>query len=838
MTKGSRNSISMEFRKSLTRTLGSKLIRAVALSLLFIVSGVGASVLMSPAAATPNSAAPSAAAPAAAQPAITQAEANWEYPNGNAFGQDYNPQTQINSSDVQYLGLSWIYPLPSLPTSLDNVESLQTAGVGVDPLIVNGTAIVILQYDEVLGFNVANGDVLWTFQTPLSANETLASGAGSITAHAHDGSEEYTTGTFASGVSGPTFWFEGGNARAYAIDAVNGKEELNFSTYTGLNMVAGNSPDATYSTLPASNIVISEQTGILVSSMGNGGAPSTGRSYFAGWNLNTNPPSLKWVTYDTPPQPFSGVPLNPNFDTELIANMTGAETFFPGENGSTNGYTTPTEVAGGVLVNNNDDIVVNWKSLSATELNATLYNDWGYSDQSAQCQAITGGDSTGSTNAGWGGQWLLGSGQTAGMVFVNTNNKDPYAYPCTPGPDLWSASELAINDSTGQLIWGFQANAHDLWDYDCSWSQEMGNETINGVNTEVIFKTCKNGYLYELNAVTGNLIWAWSPPSNTVTPGAARCPVCYMWNPLNESQMNFDYPSALTNCAPTFTAACISGPQPPFLAWPSEIAGFEDEQAFDPATNQIYATSHLVPYYTGYVPANASTYSGFGGAGIVTLPCPTCGSIANNATVWDINAATGNAVWSYGAAPLSFQGFRGQTDVSGNIVYLTMSSGDVIMLNAQTGKLVRDYYLGAPMDVGVAIGASVSGQEFVLVPVGTCSLEAVSTCPGSTPGDIIALTLTTPPPSTASTTTVTSTTTSVSTAVSTTTATASGQTVTVTTGANGQTTTVTMSGATQTVTSTTTSSSNNAALYGVAAVAVIFIIATGYLAMRGRKPGS
>jgi hypothetical protein len=27
-------------------------------------------------------------------------------------------------------------------------------------------------------------------------------------------------------------------------------------------------------------------------------------------------------------------------------------------------------------------------------------------------------------------------------------------------------------------------------------------------------------------------------------------------------------------------------------------------------------------------------------------------------------------------------------------------------------------------------------------------------------------------------------------------------------------------------------------VYGIAAVAVIFIIATGYLAMRGRKPGS
>ncbi len=43
--------------------------------------------------------------------ALTQAQANWEFPNGNAFDQDYNPQNQINSSNVQYLGLSLDLPV-------------------------------------------------------------------------------------------------------------------------------------------------------------------------------------------------------------------------------------------------------------------------------------------------------------------------------------------------------------------------------------------------------------------------------------------------------------------------------------------------------------------------------------------------------------------------------------------------------------------------------------------------------------------------------------------------------------------------------------------------------
>src|SRR5579859_7950799 len=111
MTKVLTKDMTKEFTKSIKKTLSNTSIRAIAISLLFIFSGIGASVLINPASAAPNAAAPSAAAPVAAAAPLTQAQANWEFPNGNAFAQDYNPQNQINASNVQYLGLSWIFPL-------------------------------------------------------------------------------------------------------------------------------------------------------------------------------------------------------------------------------------------------------------------------------------------------------------------------------------------------------------------------------------------------------------------------------------------------------------------------------------------------------------------------------------------------------------------------------------------------------------------------------------------------------------------------------------------------------------------------------------------------------
>ncbi|HEV2173166.1 MAG TPA: hypothetical protein VGR71_06355, partial [Nitrospira sp.] len=180
MTKVLTKEITKEFTKSIKKTLSNTSIRAIAFSLLFIVSGIGASVLINPVSAHPNSAAPSAAAPVAAAGALTQAQANWEWPN-SYNGQDYNPQNQINSSNVQHLGLAWIFPIPTAPTSLSSlVNGFAGVGVGMSVIIVNGTAFATTAFDTTIAFNVANGNVLWTFLSPLQVNQTKGQATGPL----------------------------------------------------------------------------------------------------------------------------------------------------------------------------------------------------------------------------------------------------------------------------------------------------------------------------------------------------------------------------------------------------------------------------------------------------------------------------------------------------------------------------------------------------------------------------------------------------------------------------------------------------------------------------------
>ncbi|MDG6915887.1 MAG: hypothetical protein JRM90_07965, partial [Nitrososphaerota archaeon] len=67
MTKVLTKGFTKEFKRSMKKTLSNTRVRAFTLSLLFLISGIGASLLINPAAAAPSTAAPIAtAAPSAA----------------------------------------------------------------------------------------------------------------------------------------------------------------------------------------------------------------------------------------------------------------------------------------------------------------------------------------------------------------------------------------------------------------------------------------------------------------------------------------------------------------------------------------------------------------------------------------------------------------------------------------------------------------------------------------------------------------------------------------------------------------------------------------------------
>ena len=103
---------------------------------------------------------------------------------------------------------------------------------------------------------------------------------------------------------------------------------------------------------------------------------------------------------------------------------------------------------------------------------------------------------------GGGAAWFIGSyDPNLNLIYWGTGNPSPWK-AAVRGPDssdygkitnLYSASTLALDATTGEIRWHYQTTPYDAWDYD-------------GVNELVLAD--RNGFFYVLNRQTGALLSA------------------------------------------------------------------------------------------------------------------------------------------------------------------------------------------------------------------------------------------------------------------------------------------------------------------------------------------
>jgi quinohemoprotein ethanol dehydrogenase len=122
----------------------------------------------------------------------------------------------------------------------------------------------------------------------------------------------------------------------------------------------------------------------------------------------------------------------------------------------------------------------------------------------------------------WGGEFFKNGGGGAvwdgfaydpetNLVFVGTGNPQPWVqkFRGAQGLDnLYTCSILAVDLTTGELKWHYQAVPNDNWDYDNVQQLMLLDLTIDGRPRKVITQAAKNGFFYVLDRVTGEFISA------------------------------------------------------------------------------------------------------------------------------------------------------------------------------------------------------------------------------------------------------------------------------------------------------------------------------------------
>ncbi|MBE18416.1 MAG: hypothetical protein CMO11_00325, partial [Thaumarchaeota archaeon] len=107
----------------------------------------------------------SPAIPVAEAQQLPRWERNWEFINHDPSGKNFNPQTIINTDNVEHLTMKWMYPLPACnQLGGADIEDMGTCteGAMAPPLIVDGVMFSIFNRKTIVAIDVGTGEMVWT----------------------------------------------------------------------------------------------------------------------------------------------------------------------------------------------------------------------------------------------------------------------------------------------------------------------------------------------------------------------------------------------------------------------------------------------------------------------------------------------------------------------------------------------------------------------------------------------------------------------------------------------------------------------------------------------------
>ncbi|MBI2936901.1 MAG: PQQ-binding-like beta-propeller repeat protein [Thaumarchaeota archaeon] len=685
---------------------------------------------------------------------------DWMDVNGNSWAQNYSPQTQINKDNVQNLEVKWIFPVGSktlAPTALQTLSISE--GSTTPPIVRDGVVYIMTNYKRTYAIDAKTGKQAWAYDYTINVTATRQRLPVALTSVPHSHGFRYWE-------SGNAILDYGIACDIYAIDAKTGKEKFRINDLC-LNVPGNTNSYGTGLSYGAS--VGTYEKGrqfiyVLPGSMHSNLARPDSRHVTMGISMDA-PYQIMWRVFSAPPQ---GVLVK---DWALEECDIGYFRDIP-----------CSEVA-----------KVNRAGL-----------EWDFARPNEPPSKWAG------VTANWGQPVV---DEDTGIMYTQTGNQGPYSnMSLAPGPRLYGSTIMAIDMNKGKRVWWLQPFPHDPYDYDCNWSGILLENPTLG---KVYVKGCKEGIFYVMDAATGQPKYKVDvvqdqaargqilPIATTPPPDGIRT---YMPDPKSYYDMRewnwISYPAT----KPGEKGKYFTLPATMYPSWTNGIFG--TDMSFDPKTQT------LMLYEDAIVRVVTREFPSEPGRELFT----TIRAEPANSTVVARDIVTGKVKWTW------FYGYSAQRSamaVSGDMVFSGFTDGYLRFFDINSGKLLKELPLGAPVTIGVTIGKDSSGDSKIFAMSGSSALIAPAyyKVADMVPGTLVAIGLS-DKATTGQTTTVTTTqSTTLTTTSSTTVAT------TVTTSAPAQTVT-----ATQSVTQTTGLPSE--VTYAAVGVAVIALIAAAVLVMR------
>lgn len=297
----------------------------------------------------------------------------------------------------------------------------------------------------------------------------------------------------------------------------------------------------------------------------------------------------------------------------------------------------------------------------------------------------------------WPGQaWKLGGGNVwgwitydpaLGLIYYGTANPGPWNPELRPGDNKWTSSIIARDARTGEAVWAYQLTPHDVHDYDGVNESILLDLPIAGRTRKVLVHPDRNGYIYVIDRVSGEVISATPFVRVNSTSG-----------------VNLRTGRPVVNPAKTPATGRVTRDICP------SASGGKDWQpsAFSPQTGLLYiphnrlcmdAQALQVGYIAGtpYIGMDLKMFADSGGYG---------GAF----TAWDPVAA--RPVWSI---PERFPVWSGALVTAGGVVFYGTMDGWFKAVSARTGRLLWRFQTGSGIIGQPITFLGPDGKQYVAV---------------------------------------------------------------------------------------------------------------------------
>ena len=195
------------------------------------------------------------------------------------------------------------------------------------------------------------------------------------------------------------------------------------------------------------------------------------------------------------------------------------------------------------------------------------------------------------------------------MVYFSTGNAFPWPWAGNrAGTNLYAASIVALDATSGELQWFFQETHHDIWDLD--GPQPTILLSWNGI--PALEHTSKNGYMWILDRASGESLYAYDEVAVPPTPANAAWQNPWPTQPVSAIESLVKHIADPDSLPPGAVAAPMwttVSPTPQVLQ-PFDQGGMEwPPAAYSPRTHMIYSHARYVPAGVG-VTNDAATNAG------------------------------------------------------------------------------------------------------------------------------------------------------------------------------------------------------------------------------------